>query len=167
MIPQDAYLISGLVMLAGCLLLLGVLLRRLRRMAERLEQERSAAESRMETVLSRLADAEGRIGELEEDAGALVPPEPPRSGLNLARRREALSRLRRGEPVATIAAAMGLPAGELELLGKVQKMLVAADRGTPPRPARMARALVAAEPPAPIPGEPAVPAAENAEEPAL
>jgi|GEM_PF-1418839 len=146
MTAQDAYFTAALAMLAACVILLAALLRRLRRAAERLEQERSAVESRLQTVLSRLADMEARVAELEEDAGVLVPPEPPRSGLNLARRREALSRLRRGESPAHVALAMGLPAGELELLGKVQKMLLAADRGMPPRSARTARAPVAGEP---------------------
>lgn len=48
-----------------------------------------------------------------------------RSGMNLTRRTQAMRMLRRGEGVETIAAALGLPRKEVELLVKVQRILTA------------------------------------------
>lgn len=143
MIRPELFMALSTVMLFACLVLLVAVMRGARRAAASLEDERTETDARIETLKLRLSDAESRLAELEEDAGVLVPPEPPRSGMNLARRSEALRRLRKGESAAEIAAAMGIAVGELELLAKVQKMLLAADRGAAPRPARLTTAPVA------------------------
>lgn len=165
MIRPEVCSVLSAAMLFAALLLLLALMRRTSRAAARHEDERTETDARIETLRLRLTDAESRLTELEEDAGVLVPPEPPRSGMNLARRSEALRRLRRGEPAGAISAAMGIAAGEIELLGKVQKMLLAADRGAAPRPARFTTAP-AARARAPLPDVPAESPVEPVEQPA-
>ena len=49
----------------------------------------------------------------------------PRSGFNLNRRVQAVRLLRRGEDVGHVAAALGVPRNEVELLSRVQEMAAA------------------------------------------
>jgi DNA-binding NarL/FixJ family response regulator len=91
------------------------------------------AESRfkaLEAGLSRLQEAveELRIGlkEADERTGVLAPPSPPRSGLNLTTRAQALRMLRRGETPERIAAALHVPEQEVRLLIKVHQLTTAA-----------------------------------------
>jgi hypothetical protein len=56
----------------------------------------------------------------ETPAGS--PPPTARSGVNLSRRTQAMRLLRRGEDVARIAEALGVPYKEAELLIRVQRM---------------------------------------------
>jgi DNA-binding NarL/FixJ family response regulator len=59
-------------------------------------------------------------------------PEPiPLSGMNLNRRTQAVRLLRRGEDVGHIAAALGVPRGEVELLVRVHQMSVKRTASTP------------------------------------
>jgi hypothetical protein len=51
-----------------------------------------------------------------------VVPAPLRSGMNLNRRVHAMRMLRRGEEVSHIAAALGVPRKEIELLIRVQSI---------------------------------------------
>jgi hypothetical protein len=55
----------------------------------------------------------------EEPAEVFVP-EPLRAGLNLSKRVHALRMLRRGEDISHVAAALGVPRKEVELLIRVQ-----------------------------------------------
>ncbi len=59
----------------------------------------------------------------------VVAPFPPRSGFNLSRRVQAMRLFRRGEDPGHIAAALGVPEKEVELLIRVQQM--AAEPATP------------------------------------
>ena len=56
---------------------------------------------------------------LPEPEPVFVPAQP-RSGINVNRRVHALRLLRRGEDVAHVAAALGVPRREVELLVRVQ-----------------------------------------------
>ncbi len=91
------------------------------------------AESRykgLEAALGQLQQAveELRIGlkEADERTGLLAPPSPPRSGLNLTTRAQALRMLRRGETPERIAAALHVPEQEVRLLIKVHQLTTAA-----------------------------------------
>ncbi len=146
------------LLLAACIVLLAVILRQARGAAQRLQNRQRESAAALESACARIADLESRVTELEEEAGVLVPPEPPRSGLNLSRRSEALRRLRRGETPTGISATLRIPVSELELLGKVQKILLGADRGGgPPRSASAAKSSSAAQAPERQPAEPAEP----------
>jgi DNA-binding NarL/FixJ family response regulator len=61
------------------------------------------------------------LAELRETAQAASEP-IPLSGMNLNKRTQAVRLLRRGEDVGHIAAALGVPRGEVELLVRVHKM---------------------------------------------
>ncbi len=65
-----------------------------------------------------------RWKELSQISGLLVAPAAPRSGLNLNKRSQALRLSRRGETPREIATALALPRNEVELLIKVQKILL-------------------------------------------
>lgn len=67
-----------------------------------------------------------RVDELLERLQPAEPPpphaEPLRSGINLNRRVQALRLLRRGEDVGHIAAALGVPRREVDLLVRVHRI---------------------------------------------
>jgi len=67
---------------------------------------------------------EEMVMRLDEAARPVVPPfvipAPLRAGLNLNKRVHAMRMLRRGEDVSHIAAALGVPRKEVELLIRVQ-----------------------------------------------
>ena len=62
--------------------------------------------------------------EAEERTGVLVPPAPPKSGLNLNKRSQVIRMSRRGEQAEKIAASLNLPQREVELLLKVYGRVV-------------------------------------------
>jgi hypothetical protein len=62
---------------------------------------------------------------LEEAEEPLPQIEAPRAGFNLNKRVQAMRLLRRGEEVGHIAAALGVPRAEVELLIRVQQMSIA------------------------------------------
>jgi hypothetical protein len=71
------------------------------------------------------ASLEGLAAQIRDvqTAPAAVPA-AYRTGLNLSKRSQALRMHRRGEPVAEIAAALELPHQEVELLIKVQRIVL-------------------------------------------
>jgi hypothetical protein len=120
----------------ACLSLLESIRRRARRAGRSLQEGQSTLASEVEELRIAVARLQSELQEVKETAAVLVPPEPPRSGLNLSRRSEALRRLRKGESPSMVAAALNISAGEAELLGKVQRMLAAqtGDAERRPRP---------------------------------
>jgi hypothetical protein len=73
---------------------------------------------------SKMESLDERWKELSQVSSLLVPPPPPRSGLNLSKRSQALERHRRGETPPEIAAALAIPQNEVELLVKVQRIVL-------------------------------------------
>jgi len=63
-----------------------------------------------------------RVEMAEDRAGVLVPPTPPPSGLNLARRSQAIRMLNRGAEPGVVAAALSLPRPEVLLLARVRQL---------------------------------------------
>lgn len=96
----------------------------MRAMRQGLKQNRLAHESAVAEFSGKLAELSTRLAEAEERTGVLVPPVPPKSGLNLNKRSQALRMSRRGEQADKIAAALSLPRREVELLLKVQRSVV-------------------------------------------
>jgi hypothetical protein len=74
--------------------------------------------TRIEQMMARLDEAERPAAPVVEELTFV--PAPLRAGLNLNKRVHAMRMLRRGEDVAHIAAAMGVPRREVELLIRVQ-----------------------------------------------
>jgi hypothetical protein len=86
---------------------------------------------RVEALESALGEArlavqqlESDLREVERQTGMLVAPTPSRSGLNLSKRTQVLRMHRTGEGSAGIAASLGLPRGEVDLLIKVHSMVL-------------------------------------------
>src|SRR5262249_49488477 len=113
--------------LALCLTLFVSLKRDLQRAESRSTKKLAALEGEWRGKLDVLDEG---LKELAQVSNMLVPPTPPRSGLNLNRRSQALQLFRRGEAPQEIAAALSIPIGEVELLIKVQQIAAAGvDRG--------------------------------------
>ena len=102
-----------------CLYLFISLKRDLRASEERSRKLSAALETDLQAKTALL---EERWNELSQISNLLVAPAPPRSGLNLTRRSQALQMSRRGESPAEIAATLSLPRNEVELLVKVQRV---------------------------------------------
>ena len=87
----------------------------------RLKRELTRAEAENRELKRRIEELGVRVEDAEDRAGVLVPPAPPRSGLNLGRRTQVIRMWRRGDRADTIAASLNLPKNEVELLVKVQQ----------------------------------------------
>jgi hypothetical protein len=107
--------------LALCVYLFVSVKRDLRAGEARLGKKLSALEADWQTKMESLDE---RWNELSQISSVLVPPQPPRSGLNLNKRSQALERHRRGETPPEIAAALAIPRNEVELLVKVQRIVL-------------------------------------------
>ncbi|MCS7315921.1 MAG: hypothetical protein RMI94_06290 [Bryobacterales bacterium] len=118
---------AGLVL---CLVLFLFAKMELARLAKRSDNEARQLRAAVENLGRALAELELNLRDLEERTGVLVPPAPPRSGLNLTTRAQALRMLRRGETPSRIAAALHVPENEIRLLMKVQE-LTSAPEGPP------------------------------------
>jgi len=75
-------------------------------------------------VRSDLDDVQAQLRGIEEQTGMLVPPAPTRSGLNLSKRGQVLQLYRRGQSSPQIAASLGLPVTEIDLLIKVHQIVL-------------------------------------------
>lgn len=118
--PATPYAVIA-VGLALCLFLFVTLKRDLRSGEARLGKKLASVEADWQAKMERLDE---RWKELSQISGLLVPPPPPRSGLNLNKRSQALERHRRGETPPEIAAALAIPRNEVELLVKVQRIIL-------------------------------------------
>jgi len=94
----------------------------------RLDRRRAQAQAETEKAAARfqseLATIQERLLEAEERAGMLVPPPATISGLNLNRRTQVLRMARRGESPGQIASALRVPQGEVDLMLKVQRLVL-------------------------------------------
>jgi hypothetical protein len=122
----DLALAAGLLVLAGWMLA-----------AQRGQRRREAAWRRQLLALDRewrlrAEQVEQRLEELAADA-VKETPWPPAGGLNRMKRTEALFMLRRGDAPASVAAALGIPRNELDLLMRIQGLRSAAAAPVPKR----------------------------------
>jgi hypothetical protein len=105
--------------MALCLFLFGSLKRDLSagdaRQAKKLAALEQDCRARMESL-------DERWKELSHISDLLVAPAPPRSGLNLNKRSQALQMVRRGETPQAISAVLSIPQNEVELLIKVHRV---------------------------------------------
>jgi hypothetical protein len=65
-----------------------------------------------------------RLRDAEERAGTLVAAPAAKSGLNISKRSQAMRMSRRGAQAGNIAASLSLPRREVELLLKIQSMVL-------------------------------------------
>lgn len=118
LIPLAPFLLIGIHGIATLFFFLSLdhEMRLLRRGSKRRHAAQEADTAQLKTQLAALA---ARVLEAEERAGVLVPPAPPKSGLNLNKRTQVIRMSRRGDRAETIAASLQLPQREVELLLKV------------------------------------------------
>lgn len=76
-------------------------------------------------------DLRQRLAECEQQSQQLVPPQAPASGFNLNRRTQAIRLLRRGDLPDQVAKALSVPRQEVQLLQKVQQLLLSAETQRP------------------------------------
>jgi hypothetical protein len=107
--------------LALCLFLFVTLKRDLRAGEARWGKKLAEVEADWQAKMERLDE---RWKELSQISSLLVPPPPPRSGLNLNKRSQALERHRRCETPPEIAAALAIPRNEVDLLVKVHRIFL-------------------------------------------
>jgi hypothetical protein len=75
-------------------------------------------------LLAQIEDMRNELREAERRTAQLVPPAPPKSGLNLSRRTQAIRMFRHGADAESIASRLGLPKNEVILLLKVHNLAV-------------------------------------------
>jgi hypothetical protein len=110
--------------MAACVYVFLSLRREIDRLSRRMKWQQEQFEALHTDITADFDSVKARLREAEERAGVLVPPTPTRSGLNLSKRSQALKMSRIGEKPENIAAALGLPRREVELLLKVQKIVL-------------------------------------------
>lgn len=121
LLPLSYYLLLALG-LGACLYLFLTLKREVRRLETRWAGRHKGLEETIRAMQADIDELKQRLREAEERAGMLVPPPPLRSGLNLNKRTQALRMFARGESPEHVAAALGLPEAEVQLLAKVQRL---------------------------------------------
>ena len=118
--PAAPYAVIALGMVL-CLALFLSLKCDLRACDGRWRKKLEALETECNTKLESLDE---RCKELAQISNVLVPPAAPRSGLNLNKRSLALQMFRRGESPQEISAALSIPRNEVELLVRVQRIVL-------------------------------------------
>jgi len=123
LIPLAPFVLVGInTVLFGSLIL--CLEHEIRIMKLRWKRGQSAQESVTQKLKAQVAELSARMLDTEERSGVLVPPIPPKSGLNLNKRSQVIRMSRRGEQAGKIAASLNLPQREVELLLKVYSRVV-------------------------------------------
>jgi hypothetical protein len=123
LIPLAPFLLIGINSVL-CLFFFLCLEHEIRIMALRWKRRQTAQESVNNNLKAQVAELGARLLDTEERAGVLVPPIPPKSGLNLNKRSQVIRMSRRGEQAGKIAASLNLPQREVELLLKVYSRVV-------------------------------------------
>ena len=110
--------------LIACLLIFLSLKQDIQRLKLRLDRQQADEATSARDLKLRLEAITLRLRDSEDRAGVLVAPEPPRSGLNLTKRSQVIRMSRRGERAENIAASLSLPRGEVDLLLKINALVV-------------------------------------------
>lgn len=123
LIPIAPYLLitAGI---CACMYIFYSLKREICKLKERLKQYDAQIDTASNNVLVQIEAMRTELRDAEERTAQLVPPVPPRSGLNLNTRTQAIRMFRHGEDERDIASKLGLPRNEVKLLLKVHKLAV-------------------------------------------
>ena len=115
----------GLVVCAAMLISLK---KQIHTLTERLRKQQEDTEQIEPRLLaqftSQLDELRNDLNRVEEGTGGLVPPTPAKSGLNLNKRSLVMKMSRHGEEAGNIAAALSLPRNEVDLMLKVQRIVL-------------------------------------------
>ena len=112
------FLAAGLVL---CTLLFLSLKQELQRIKQSRVIQQQALADTLEKLRSEIGAIRNALAEVDEKAGALPQFYPPKPSMNTSRRSQVLRMHRRGERPEQIAAALGLPQNEVDLLLKLQR----------------------------------------------
>jgi len=108
----------------ACIFVFLTLKQEIRRLKLRLDRQQADEATAARDLRLRLEEITLRLRDSEDRAGMLVAPQPPRSGLNLTKRSQVIRMSRRGERSENIAASLSLPLGEVDLLLKINALVV-------------------------------------------
>jgi hypothetical protein len=122
-IPLAPFILIGINSLL-CLVFFLCLEHEIRVLSMRSKRRQNAQESATERLKTQITELNARMRDAEQRTGVLVPPTPPKSGLNLNKRTQVIRMSRRGEQADKIAAALNLPQREVELLLKVHGQVI-------------------------------------------
>jgi hypothetical protein len=81
-------------------------------------------EAEVQSMRQTLEGLKAQIQEVQQQPRPAAVPALPKPGLNLSKRSQALRMHRRGDPPAEIAGALDIPLQEVDLLLKVQKIVI-------------------------------------------
>ena len=120
--------LAPFVLLAGgiaiCVSLFISLKKELHALTRDVEEQRREIADLEQRLSAHVKETQAALRGVGESVGVLVPPTPPRSGFNLSKRSQAMRMSRHGETPINIAAALSVPLKEVELLLKVQKIIL-------------------------------------------
>ena len=108
--------------LSLCVFIFCSLKREILRLQNRLQDRDAERSASAQALLAQVEDMRAELRDAEQRTAQLVPPAPPRSGLNLNMRTQVLRMYRHGEGEEQIASRLGLPRTEVALLVKVHKL---------------------------------------------
>ena len=108
--------------LSLCVFIFCSLKREILRLQNRLQDRDTERSASAQALLAQVEDMRAELRDAEQRTAQLVPPAPPRSGLNLNMRTQVLRMYRHGEGEEQIASRLGLPRTEVALLVKVHKL---------------------------------------------
>lgn len=121
-----ATMIVSAASLTGVLALFWSVKRETNALDRRIRQDRCETVAAVELLRATMSRLESDLAENRRDVEqfpALASASPIVNSMNLSKRTQALRMHRRGEPLERIAAALGIPHRELELLVKVQDVV--------------------------------------------
>jgi hypothetical protein len=121
--PVITYILLG-AGLSLCLYLFFTLKAEIRAQEKRRQEGQATVTAAVAAVRTALDEMRAELREVQEQTGMLVPPTPAKSGLNLSKRGQVLQMYRRGQAPEQIAASLGLPLTEIELLIKVHQIVL-------------------------------------------
>ena len=121
--PGIQYGVMGLG-LSFCLYLFLMLKREIRTLQKRAQARERALTEGLAAMRAVLDGVRGQVRDIQEQTGMLVAPAPAQSGLNLSKRGQVLQMHRRGQAPEQIAASLGLPLTEINLLIKVHQIVL-------------------------------------------
>ncbi len=110
--------------LAATLAIFVTLKQEIQRLKLRLDRQQVSETATARDTKVKLEEITLRLRDSEERAGVLVAPEPAKSGLNLTKRSQVIRMSRRGERAENIAASLSLPRGEVDLLLKINALVL-------------------------------------------
>lgn len=115
--------ISAATLLA-CLLVFLSLKRENAHLRRRAQADRDAVRQNLSAFQSSLARLEAALAEKESAVAAPPPATPRMESMNINKRSQVLRLFRRGESPEQIAATLGLPRSEVDLLLKVHRTVI-------------------------------------------